>query len=117
MGVERPKLYRPGCLQNAPRVGGIGGSAPLAEVPFGVEASSPSEDQGIRLAPATTTPDDKVPTAAHGPELSHRMPAVCKGCGGLLAPVLQLPPGLGGVAGGWRRPSRGDFGGGILEVS
>ena len=48
----------------------------------GVEASSPSEDQGVSLAPATTAPDDKVPTAAHGPRTSHRMLAVHKGSGG-----------------------------------
>ena len=88
MGVERPKLYCPGCLQNALRAGGIRGSAPLAEVPFGVEASSPFEDQGIRLAHARTAPEDEVPTAAHGPELSCGMPVVRKGCEGLLALVL-----------------------------
>ena len=37
---------------------------------FCVETSSPSKDQGIRLAPATTAPDDEVPAAAHGPRLS-----------------------------------------------
>ena len=115
--MERPKLHRPGCLHNASRRGGIKGSAPLAEVPFGVDASSPSKDQGIRLAPATTPPNDEVLAAAHGPGLSRGMPVVRKGCRGLLALVLRLPPGLGGVAGGGRRLSRGDFRGGVLSIS
>ena len=80
---------------------------------FGVEASSHFEDQDIHLAPATTAPDDEVPTAAHGPGLSRGMPVKCKGCGGLPAPILRLPPSPVGVAGGERWPSRGDFEGDI----
>ena len=115
--MERPKLHCPGSLQNAPRSRGIRGSAHVAEMPFGVETLSPSEDQNIRLAPAMTAPDDEVTAAAHGPRLSRGMPAVCKGCGGLLAPILRLPPGSRGVAGGGSQPSRGNFGGGVLAVS
>ena len=65
MGVERPWLYYPGCIQTASGPRGLGGSAPPTEVPFGAEVSSPSQDEGIRLAPATTAPDDEVPAAAH----------------------------------------------------
>ena len=86
-------------------------------MPFSVEASSPFEDQGVRLAPFTTVPDDEVSAAAHGPGLAHGVPDVRKGTGGLLAPVLRLPPSLGGVAGGGRWPPRGDIRGGVLEVS
>ena len=96
---------------------GIGGSDPLAEMLFGVEVSSPSEDQDIRLAPATTAPNDKVPAAGHSPGFSLGMPTVRKDSGELLTPVLHLPPGLGGVAGGGHRLPRGDFRGGVLAVS
>ena len=58
------------------RPGRIRGPAPFAEVPFGVEASSPSEDQGIRLAPATTAIVDEVLVAAHGLGFSLGMPVV-----------------------------------------
>ena len=115
--MEQPKLHRPSSLQDAPRSRGSGGSTHLAEFPFGVETSSPSEDQGIRLALATTAPDDKVTAATHGPGLFRGLPAVRKGCGGLLAPILRLPPGSRGVAGDGRRLSRSDFGGGVLAVS
>ena len=74
--MERPKLHRPSCLETVSRQGGIRGPAPLAEVPFGVEALSPSEDQGVRLALATTAIDDEVLAAAHGPRLSRGMPVV-----------------------------------------
>ena len=84
---------------------------------FGVEASSPSEDQGVYLAPATTALDDEVPAAAHGLGLSRGMPAVRKGSGGLLAHVLRMPPGPGSKAGGGRRLPYGDFGGGVLAIS
>ena len=93
------------------------GSAPLAKVSFGVEASSPSEDQDICLAPATTMPNDEVPAAAHGPGLSRGMLVVRKGSGGLLTPILCMSPGPRGMAGGGRRPYHGDFGGDILAVS
>ena len=86
-------------------------------MPVGVEASSPSEDQGICLAPATTAIDDEVLVAARGPGLSRGMPDVCSGDGGLPAPVLCLPLGPGGVVGGGCRPACGDFRGGILAVS
>ena len=36
-------------------------------VPFGVEASSPSKDQGVCLTLVTTALDDEVPIAAYGP--------------------------------------------------
>ena len=115
--MERPKLHRPSCIQNASRPGGIGRSAHLAEVPFGVEALSPFGDQGIRLSLAKTTPDDEVLAATYGPGLSRRMPAVRKGWGGLPASVFFLPPGSVGVAGGGRWTSRGDSRGGVLAVS
>ena len=84
---------------------------------FGVEASSPSEDQGVCLAPVTTTLDDEVPAAAYGPGRSSRMPAVRQGNGGLLAPILRLSLRPSNVAGGGRQPPRGDIGRGILVVS
>ena len=84
---------------------------------FGVEASPPSEDQGIRLALVTTAPDDEVPTTAHGPGFSRGMPIVRKRSGGLLTSVLHMSPGPGSVAGGGNQPPSGDFGGGVLEVS
>ena len=96
---------------------GIGGSDPPAEMPFGVEVSSPSEDQDIRLAPAMTAPNDKVPAVAHSPGFSRGMPAVRKDSGELLTLVLHLSPGLGGVTRGGHRLPRGDFGGGVLAVS
>ena len=84
---------------------------------LGVEASPPSEDQGIRLALATTEPDDEVSTTVHGPGFSRGMSVVRKGSGGLLTSVLHLSLGPGGVVGGGNRPPRGDFGGGVLAVS
>ena len=78
--------------------------------------SSPAEDQDVCLAPSTTVPDDEVPAAAHGPRLSRGVSAVRKGNGGLLALVLRVPPGPGGVTGGERRPPHGNFGG-ILVIS
>ena len=86
-----------GSIQTSSGLGGLGGSAPLSEMLFGAEVSSPSEDQGVRLAPAMMTPNDKVPAATHGPELSHGVPTMHKGNGGLPAPVLHLPPGPGGM--------------------
>ena len=82
---------------------------------FGVEASSPSDDQGICLAPATTAPDDEVSAAAYGPRFSHGMPIVRKGSEGLLTPVLGLPLSPGGMAGDEHWLPRGDFGGGSLS--
>ena len=78
-------------------------------MPFGVKASSPCKDQDIRLVPGTAAPDDEVPAAAHSPGFSHGMPAMRKGNGGLLTPVLHLPPWPGSVAGGERQPPRGNF--------
>ena len=115
--MERPKLHRLGSLHNALRPRGIKGSAHLAEVLFGVETSTLSEYQAIRLAPDTTTPDDELTAAAHGFGLSQGMPIVRKCCGGLLAPILHMSAGSRGVASGEHRPSRGDFGGGVLAVS
>ena len=86
-------------------------------MPFGVEASSLFEDQGGCLAPSTITPDDEVPATAHGPGLSCGVLVMCKGSGRLLAPVLRLPPSLGGMEGGRGRPPRGDLEGGFLAVS
>ena len=60
---------------------------------MGVEASSLSEDEGVRLAPSMKTLDDEVPAAAHGPGLPR---------GGLVAPVVHLPPSQGGMASGRR---------------
>ena len=54
----------------------MGGPALFAEVSLGVEATSPFEDQGFHLAPATTAIDDEVLAAAHVPGLSRGMPAV-----------------------------------------
>ena len=76
-----------------------------------------SEDQDVRLAPFTTVSNDKVPVAAHGPGLPRGVHVVCKGSGGLLAPVLRLPPDPGGVAQDRRRPPHGDIEGGVLAVS
>ena len=70
-----------------------------------MEASSPFEDQGACLAFAMTAPDDKVHAGAHVPELSRGMPAVCKGSGGLPAPVLRLSPGSSDVIGDKRQES------------
>ena len=84
---------------------------------FGVEASSPSEDQGVCLAPATTAPDDEVPIVAHGPGRSNRMPTVRQGSGRLTAPILSLPLGPGTATGVGRQPPCGDLGGGILAIS
>ena len=86
-------------------------------MPVGVEASSPFEDQGIRLAPATTTIDDEVHVTACGLGLSRGMLTACSSDGRLPAPVLCLPFGPGGVAGGGCRPACGDFGGGVLAIS
>ena len=56
-----------------------------------------------------TASNDEVPSTAHGPRLSHGMPAVRKGSGGLLALVLCLPPGLGSVAVDEHRPPCGSL--------
>ena len=84
---------------------------------FVVEELSPSEGQGVCLAPVTTALDDEVPTAAYGPRRSSRMPVVRQGSGGLPAPILRLPLRPGSVTGGGRRPPRGDIKGGILALS
>ena len=84
---------------------------------FGVEASSPSEDQGVYLAPTTTALDDEVHAVAHGPGLSSGIPIVHQGSGGLPTFILCLPLGPNGVAGDGGQPPRGDLGGGILAVS
>ena len=117
MGMEWPKLHRTSSLQTALRPRRSGGSAHLAEVPFGVETSSPPKDQGICLALAKTAPDDEVPAAMHGPGCSSRMPTVRQGSGGLPTSVLCLSLGPGCVAGVGCRPPRDDPGGGILAIS
>ena len=45
-------------------------SIKIEPLPFmvGVKASSTSGDQGVRLAPSKTAPDDEVFTAAYGPQ-------------------------------------------------
>ena len=117
MGVERPSFHRSGCIQTSSGQGGLGGSAPLAAVPVGAKALSPSENQGVCLAPSTIAPDNEVPAAAHGPGLPNRVSAVRTGSGGLLAPVLRLPPGPGSMVSNGRRPPHGDLGGGVLAIS
>ena len=117
MGVEWPSFHRPGFILTSSGPGGLEGFAPLAVVPFGVEVSSLSENQGVRLAPSTSAPDDEVPSVVHGHGLSRRVPAVSRGSGGLLAHVLRVPPSTGGLADVGLRPSRGDIGGGVLAVS
>ena len=82
-----------------------------------VEATSPSKDQGVCLAPATTTTDDEISAAVYGTECSSGMPVVRQGSGGLPALILRLPLGPNSVAGDRCRPSHGDLGGGILAVS
>ena len=110
--ISQPRLHT-----DFSGLGGPGGSAPLAEVSLDVEAPSSFEDQGIFLAPPTTTPNDKVPAATHSPKLLSGVLAVCKGSGRLLALVLRLPPGPGGMAGGRGRLPRGDLGGGFVAIS
>ena len=116
MGVERPSFLWPGCISTSSGLG-LAGSAPLTTVPFGMEASSPFEDQGVCLAPFTTALDDEVPTSAHGPELPRGVLVVHRGSGGLLAPILRLPYGPSGVIGGGWRPPHGNIKGGVLAVS
>ena len=69
------------------------------------------------MAHAMSAPDDKVLGVVYGPGLSRGMPDVHKDSGGLLAPILRLPPSPSVVASKGRRPSRGDFGGRVLAVS
>ena len=107
----------PGRIQTASRPGKSGRSAHLAEVSCGVEAAPPSEDKGVCLAFVTSTPDDKVHVAAHGPRCSSGMPTVRWGYGGLPTLVLCLPLSPDCVGGDGSRPPRGELGGGILTVS
>ena len=85
-------------------------------MPFGVETMSPSEDQGVFLAPATTATDDEIPAAACDTERSSGMPVVRQGNGGLPALILCLPLSPNSVTGDRSRPPHGDLGGGILAV-
>ena len=117
MGVERLSFHCLGCIPTFSGLGGLRGSAPLAAVPVGVEASSLSEDQGVRLAPSKTAPDDEVPAAAHGRGLPFRVPTVRKGSGGLLILVLCMPFSSDGMASGGQWPPRGDFREGVLAIS
>ena len=75
------------------------------------------EDEGVCLAPSTTTTDDEIPTATFGTECSSGMPAVRQGSRGLLALILRLPLSPNSVAGDRHRPPCGDLGGGILTVA
>ena len=52
-------------------------------MPLGVEASPPSEDQGVCLAPTTTASDDEISAVAYGPGRSSGMPVMRQGSGGL----------------------------------
>ena len=117
MGVERPSFHCPGYIPTFSGPRGLRGYAPLVAVPVGVESSSPFEDQSVRLVPSKTTPDDEVLAAAHGLGLPRGVPAMCRGSGGLLAPILCLPPSPGGMASGGGRLPRGNFGVDILVVS
>ena len=83
---------------------------------FSVETTSPSEDQGVCLAPSTTTTDDKIPAATYGTGRSSGMPVVRQGSGGLPTLILSLPLSPNSLAGNRRQPPRGDLGGGILAV-
>ena len=85
-------------------------------MPLGVEASPPSEDLDVCLAPTTTLSDDKIPAAAYGPARSSGMHVVRQGNGGLPSLILRMSLGPNSVAQDGRRPSRGDLGGGILAV-
>ena len=67
MGVERPSFHYSGCIPTFFGPGELKGSALLVAVLVGVEVSSPSEDQGVRLALSKMMPDDEVLVAAHGP--------------------------------------------------
>ena len=115
--MERQYFHHSSRIQTTSGPGVLGGSAHPAEVPLGVEAPSPFEDQGVFLAPATTTTYDEIPTATYGTRRSSRISVVRQGSGGLPTLILRLPLGPNSVAGDGRRPSRGNLGGGILAVS
>ena len=117
MSYKDKIFMRPGHISTASRPGEPGGSAHPAEVSCGVEASPPSEDKGVCLASATTTPDEKVQAAAHGPERSNGMPIVRQGSGGLPTLVLCLPLNPNCVAGDGGQPPCSELGGGILAIS
>ena len=117
VGEEQLSVLHPGCLPTPSGPRGIGGPAHLTMVSFGIEASPPLEDQSFRLAPCTTTPDDEGTAATDGSELSSGVPTMCKGSEKLLALVLRLPSGPGGVAGGKCRSPCGVIRGGFMVVS
>ena len=98
--MEQLPVLRPSCLPTPSGPRGTGGPAHLTALSFGMEVLPPLEDQSFRLAPRMTTPDDKGTAVADGSELPCGVPTMCRGNGGLLALVLCLPSGLGGVAGG-----------------
>ena len=81
-----------GCISTSSRPRGLRGSAPLTVVPVGMKASSPFEDQDLRLAPPMTAPDDKVPAAVHGPGLPRRVPNVCRASGGIAHTYFSPAP-------------------------
>ena len=98
--MEQFSVLRTGCLPSPSGSRGTAGPAHLTTLLFGMEASHPLEDQSFRLAPRTMPPDDEGTVAADDPELSRGVPTMCRGSGGLLAFVLRLPSGSGGMAGG-----------------
>ena len=100
VGVEQFSVLRMGCLPSPLGSRGTGGPAHLTTLLFGMEASPPLEDQSFRFAPRTTPLDDEGTAAADDPELSRGEPTMCRGSGGLLAFVLRLPSGSGGMVGG-----------------
>ena len=98
--MEQFPVLCPCCLPTPSGPGGTGGPAHLTMLPFGIEASPPLEDQNFRLVHRTTMLDDEGSAASDGSELPRGVPTMCKGSGGLLALVLCLPSGPGGVVGG-----------------
>ena len=98
--MEQFLVLCPDCLPTPSGLGDTGGPSHLTMLPFGMGASPPLEDQSFRLAPRTTMPDDEGTAATDGSEVPRGVHTMCRGSGGLLALVLHLPSGLGGVAGG-----------------
>ena len=91
--MERPYFHHSSRIQTTSGPEVLGGSAHPVEVPLGVEASSPSEDHGVCLAPATTATDDEISAASYGTGCSSGMSVVRQGSGGLSTLILRLPLG------------------------